>query len=240
MEHKTAAIVKKLEEHNSELYKESERLRQALNDLESKSRTDAACRSGGTLFGDFIKGSFIVIASAACGALVGANITSPTSAARLKYDVYSSKPFIWAMKNAPSNDEQSLRELARKVAYKNRIDPLLFEALIETESGFNPDARSSKGAIGLAQVMPFWAKELGYTHVSQLWTPYDNLNAGALILSGYLRDNDGDVERSLQQYNGGRGCIGRCAESLNYSASVLIKYAKKVFRSTGSAAITGK
>ena len=52
-------------------------------------------------------------------------------------------------------------ELARQKALKYGLDPNLFVRQIQAESSFNPNAVSSAGAIGLGQIMPDTAKELG-------------------------------------------------------------------------------
>lgn len=74
----------------------------------------------------------------------------------------------------------------------------LFRALIEAESAFRPDARSPKGAIGLGQLMPETARELGVD-------PHDmeqNLDGAARYLLTQLSDF-GSVDLALAAYNAG-------------------------------------
>lgn len=80
------------------------------------------------------------------------------------------------------------------------VDGRFFAALVWSESSFNPDAVSSAGAIGLAQLTPATAEELGVDP----WDPIENLSGGAR----YLRDQltrFWDLELGLGAYNAGPG-----------------------------------
>ncbi len=106
-------------------------------------------------------------------------------------------------------------------ADRHGIDRKLFKALIKVESGWNPRALSHAGAMGLAQVMPFNHKRCGLVSPRQLWDVVHNTHCGAQILAEELQTYDGDVVKALQAYNGGPRCVGRCRESIQYSAKVL-------------------
>lgn len=69
--------------------------------------------------------------------------------------------------------------IIRACATSHRLDWLLVAALISQESGFNPCLASSAGAVGLAQVMPATALELGITDP---WEPGQNIEAGTRYL----------------------------------------------------------
>lgn len=79
-------------------------------------------------------------------------------------------------------------------------------ALIRIESGFNPDARSSKGALGLTQVVPKWhedriktaRRDLG---IYSLYEPRLNIHVGAQILRSFI-DASSDLREGLLRYNG--------------------------------------
>ena len=92
------------------------------------------------------------------------------------------------------------------VSRANGVDPTLVKAVALVESGFNPMARSSKGAMGLMQLMPQTAAQYG---VSNLRDPYQNLNAGAKHLKGLLDQYEGDVVLALAAYNAGSGAVQR-------------------------------
>ena len=85
-----------------------------------------------------------------------------------------------------------------QIAREEGLDPRLLASVVWVESNFNPKAVSPKGAIGIAQVMPETAKELGI----RIKDPLENLAGGA----HYLRINIqrfGRVDYALAAYNGG-------------------------------------
>ncbi|HVN76347.1 MAG TPA: lytic transglycosylase domain-containing protein [Thermoanaerobaculaceae bacterium] len=84
------------------------------------------------------------------------------------------------------------------------IDPALVIAVIEVESGEAPDAVSPKGAIGLMQVLPETAAEIGFPNPAD---PARNLEAGCRYLASLLETFGGDVELSLAAYNAGPGAV---------------------------------
>jgi hypothetical protein len=88
----------------------------------------------------------------------------------------------------------------------NKLPQNLVEAVIETESAFHPCAVSSKGALGLMQLMPETASSLG------LMDPFDakaNLLAGSRYLGGLLSRYSGDIRLALAAYNAGSGAVDR-------------------------------
>lgn len=82
------------------------------------------------------------------------------------------------------------------------IDPRLLAALVWTESSFRPDAESSAGAVGLTQLMPATAVELGVDPRD----PLENLRGGARYLAQQLREF-GTVELAAAAYNAGPGAV---------------------------------
>jgi soluble lytic murein transglycosylase-like protein len=81
----------------------------------------------------------------------------------------------------------------------------LMLGLIEVESGFRKHAISSAGAMGYAQVMPFWTRLIGDSDAAALWRTQPNLRYGCLILRHYLDQEKGDLTLALGRYNGTRG-----------------------------------
>jgi soluble lytic murein transglycosylase-like protein len=84
------------------------------------------------------------------------------------------------------------------------LPPGLVMAVLDVESGFDPWAVSSAGAVGLMQVMPFWPERLGMrryelTHIES------NLHMGCAILRYYLDNERRDVRKALERYNGSIG-----------------------------------
>lgn len=90
-----------------------------------------------------------------------------------------------------------------EVANANDISPYLLEAVVWQESRWNPAARSRVGAIGLAQLMPGTARDLGVDPND----PLQNLSGGARYLRQQLNRFDGNVEKALAAYNAGPGRV---------------------------------
>ena len=114
------------------------------------------------------------------------------------------------------------RQAARDAARKYGIDPEMFLRLIQQESSFRPDVVSPKGAIGLGQLMPATAKELGVDPTD----PLQNLEGSARYLSQQLK-RFGSPELALAAYNAGPtrvarlGRVPNIAETQNYVKTIL-------------------
>jgi soluble lytic murein transglycosylase-like protein len=91
-------------------------------------------------------------------------------------------------------------DLIREAAERYRVSPDLIRAVIQAESGFNRWAVSPKGAMGLMQLMPATARELG---VSDPFHPRQNIHGGVRYLAALLERFDHDVVRALAAYNAG-------------------------------------
>ena len=103
------------------------------------------------------------------------------------------------------------------------VSPALLAALVWQESRWNAQAVSRKGAIGLAQLMPATARDLGVNPMD----PIANLNGGARYLRQLLDQFDGNVESALAAYNAGAarvrnaGGVPAIAETRNYVTSIV-------------------
>ena len=128
-------------------------------------------------------------------------------------------------KDYPSvTQEQSLFKLVNRIAQKNNVPERLFQKLIKTESGFDPDAKSSRGAMGLGQLMPSTAKELGLNlkedhSIGSVLHPESNLDASARYLrklfDKYTNEGFSDNEAwnfAAGAYNAGMGNIAKAIE----------------------------
>ena len=79
-------------------------------------------------------------------------------------------------------------------------------AVIEAESGFNPDTLSSKNAQGLMQLIPETADRFG---VGNVWDPEQNVRGGMAYLRWLMKHFNGEVELVLAAYNAGEGTVQR-------------------------------
>ncbi|MCB1353066.1 MAG: lytic transglycosylase domain-containing protein [Rhodobacteraceae bacterium] len=96
------------------------------------------------------------------------------------------------------------QDMARAAARRHNVPEDLFLRLVRRESNFHPTAKSSKGAIGLAQLMPETARILGVNPHD----PTENLEGGARYLSQQYR-KFGDWRLALAAYNAGPGAVER-------------------------------
>jgi soluble lytic murein transglycosylase-like protein len=90
----------------------------------------------------------------------------------------------------------------RGAARRYGIAPALLFAIVETESNFDPNAVSPKGARGLGQVMPRTARDMGISP-ERLWHPAANMEASARYLRWLANRYRLDTDRVLVGYNAG-------------------------------------
>jgi soluble lytic murein transglycosylase-like protein len=110
---------------------------------------------------------------------------------------------------------KAVRPHLRQAAREHALDYDLLKALIATESGFNTRAVSHRGAVGLMQLMPATASDLGVRASSgqslaeRLTDPRTNVQAGARYLAQQLVRFDGRLDLALAAYNAGAGAVQR-------------------------------
>jgi soluble lytic murein transglycosylase-like protein len=105
----------------------------------------------------------------------------------------------------PAPPQPTPMELADAAADKYRLPRWLVRSVMARESGFHPEAVSPKGAIGLMQLMPETAGELGVDPND----PAQNADAGARYLRDLLARYDWQLWNALAAYNAGPGAVDK-------------------------------
>jgi soluble lytic murein transglycosylase-like protein len=99
-----------------------------------------------------------------------------------------------------------IAELAKESAEREGLTPELLRAIIGKESSFRPCAVSPKGAMGLMQLMPDTARDLG---VTDPFNPRQNMEAGSRFLRSLLNRYGEDLVLALGAYNAGPSQVDR-------------------------------
>lgn len=132
--------------------------------------------------------------------------------------------------HAPKSATQEQRRLMRTMlamAGQFRLDPRLVLAVMQTESNFDPLARSSKNAQGLMQLLPETAERF---NVRDIADPLENMRGGMAYLRWLLAYFKGDVALALAGYNAGEGAVDRYrgippyAETMAYVQKIRAQY----------------
>jgi soluble lytic murein transglycosylase-like protein len=130
-------------------------------------------------------------------------------------------------------DEEARSRYSRHIfeaARLTRLEPALIHAVISAESGYNPFARSRKGAAGLMQLMPETAKRYG---VKNRFDPAQSIHGGARYLRDLIRLFNNDLQLAVAAYNAGENAVVRhgnrippYSETMTYVPRVMSYYKK--------------
>ncbi|MFZ2650760.1 MAG: lytic transglycosylase domain-containing protein [Burkholderiaceae bacterium] len=134
-------------------------------------------------------------------------VASGRSATMARGPVILAKDAVLKLPDAPLE----LRKLINEVAAEVKIPPALLHAVIATESRYNGDALSPRGAVGLMQLMPETALRFG---APDPYNQRDNVLAGANYLKFLLKLFDNNMELALAGYNAGHGAVMRAGNRI--------------------------
>jgi soluble lytic murein transglycosylase-like protein len=123
----------------------------------------------------------------------------------------------------PLNDSKNYDFLISEFSQKYRVDFALIKAMIQAESGFNPNAVSKKGAKGLMQLMPETALRM---NVSDVFNPKENIEGGVRYFKYLLSLFNNDLRLSLAAYNAGENLVSELRSIPPYRETV--DYVRKV------------
>ena len=93
-----------------------------------------------------------------------------------------------------------------RIAAEHELPPQLIHSVIKVESNYNPYAVSSKGALGIMQLIPETARRFG---VKNVFNPEENIQGGAKYLRYLLDLFDGSYPLALAAYNAGEAAVAR-------------------------------
>lgn len=121
-------------------------------------------------------------------------------------DLKKDKQLRTKLQLASSVNPAEYEQIISSCATKYGVNPCLIKAVIHAESGYNPNAVSSKGASGLMQLMPGTARSL---KVNNSFDPKDNVEGGVKYLRFLLDTFRGDVSLAVAAYNAGLNKVAR-------------------------------
>ena len=128
-----------------------------------------------------------------------------------------------------NSENRSLSDIGRIIDHASKqygVDPDFTRAVVKAESDFDVNCTSSKGAMGLMQLMPETAEDLG---VKNPYDPVENVMAGTRYLKSLLDRYDGNISLALAAYNWGMGNIERNPDRLPKETSVYITRVKRYY-----------
>ena len=121
-------------------------------------------------------------------------------------DLKKDKELRTKLKYVSSVNPVEYEQIIKMYSAKYGVNASLVKAVIHAESGYNPNAVSSKGASGLMQLMPGTAKSL---KVADSFNPRDNVEGGVKYLRFLLNTFHGDVSLALAAYNAGLSKVAK-------------------------------
>ncbi len=126
------------------------------------------------------------------------------------------------------------RDLVRKAAEQAGLPPEIADAVVRTESRYDPNVTGAVGEIGLMQVRPSTARLLGFTgSLEELREPHTNIALGVAYLAGAWRLANGDICTAVMKYRAGHGETRFSERSIDYCLRVRSYLAEANYPVTG-------
>ena len=131
------------------------------------------------------------------------------------------------MAQVPPASKKPYDDIVQSVAQENRVPAELVHSIIKAESNYDTWAISSKGAMGLMQLMPLTAKQY---KVMNVFDPRQNIQGGVKYLVDLIKLYNGDTKHVLAAYNAGQEAIKKYGgippyrETKNYIKKVMAAY----------------
>ena len=140
----------------------------------------------------------------------------------------SSKNYTGKVNAFSGANKKRFAELIEQAANRHQVDAKLVHAVIQTESAYNSTAQSSKGAVGLMQLMPDTARRFGVTDRND---PDQNVDGGTRYLKYLINLFNPNLDLAVAAYNAGENAVIRYNNSIppypetqNYVKQVLALY----------------
>jgi soluble lytic murein transglycosylase-like protein len=156
------------------------------------------------------------------GTMLYSNVAADNATTVFKEDKPDRKATLKKQKNSGS-----YHVIVDEKSRKHNVDPRLVKAVIAAESGWNPMAISPKGAVGIMQLMPKTASDMG---VSNRYNPEENIEGGIKYLRHLLDKFRGNLTMALAAYNAGPARVEKVKgvpsipETVNYVRKVMNTY----------------
>ncbi len=169
------------------------------------------------------------------GQLVLSN-RKPANATEVRSYAVPEAETVRVTRYAAAHRSRPYDDLIEEHARLNGVRTDLVRAVIQVESGFNPAARSPKGAMGLMQLMPATARELG---VDNPYSPAENIRGGVAYLRRLLDRYQDNEELALAAYNAGPAAVDKHGENIPPYRETR-DYVSRINRMAGTAGTTGQ